>query len=380
MTKPRAGGFSVSADPMLLYFLSTIDVRTKWFSGRTLDPAETAILEEIKSRTLALKRTEGGAITECAAWTEAYFLERMMALLEPPETLLPEIRRRVDEAAAERVAAEPILRASLLKSEALALDESKDPPALIESQVPALRSLLLEVLDQIHWTNQRKFYARPIQKDATKKLLNVALIAGALFVAPYAYLYYSTWRDADYSISSWGALPLYTAMISGLFGACFSRLQYMQANAEQLSLGDLKNAREWTSILLRLCVGMSGALIVFFFLQSGIVAGSLFPEPHKLGLQSYSVPLAGDLANSADRVMQDAGKAADAANAVAPPPSPAPGVRPGERPLRLMLPRPALALLVIWCFLAGFSERLVPNILSSTETSFQESSKSSGKK
>jgi hypothetical protein len=35
--------------------------------------------------------------------------------------------------------------------------------------------------------------------------------------------------------------------------------------------------------------------------------------------------------------------------------------------LRLILPTAHLALLVVWCFVAGFSERLVPSIISSTE-------------
>ena len=36
--------------------------------------------------------------------------------------------------------------------------------------------------------------------------------------------------------------------------------------------------------------------------------------------------------------------------------------------MRLIFPNAQLALVVVWSFLAGFSERLVPSILKSTET------------
>jgi hypothetical protein len=43
--------------------------------------------------------------------------------------------------------------------------------------------------------------------------------------------------------------------------------------------------------------------------------------------------------------------------------------------IRQVLPSQQLALLATWCFLAGFSERLVPSILSSTEQRFDTASR-----
>ena len=72
-------------------------------------------------------------------------------------------------------------------------------------------------------------------------------------------------------VDSWSGLPLYACMTAGIFGALFSRLLYLQMNWDALSVGGLKDAREFTSILLRACVGMTGAVIVSFFLQSNVV-------------------------------------------------------------------------------------------------------------
>jgi hypothetical protein len=117
----------------------------------------------------------------------------------------------------------------------------------------------------------------------------------------------------------------------------FSRLTYIQTHWNVISLDELKDAREYSSILLRGIVGMSGAVIVYFFLQSGILGGGLFPDFRKMDL--FRVP---------DPSTKDA-------------------------ILSLIFPNPQLALLVVWSFLAGFSERLVPSILQSTEVSLSES-------
>lgn len=428
-TRSKAPGFSVQADPMMLYFLSKIDIRAKNLRRGSLDQFEIDILEEIRTHSETLQNVKPGTLIEDAAWTEAYALERMMALLEPSDTLLTELRHRVDQAATERVPAEPRLRAGLTMLEAQAVDESKDPPELFATQVSALRNLLIDALEEIHYTNQRKFYSRPIQKSATRKILIVALIALVIFLIPYAVIYSSPLFNDGFSVKNWGWLPLYTALISGLFGSCFSRLLYMQTNAELLSLGDLRNAREWTSILLRGSVGMCGALVVFFFLQSGMVGGTLFPPPEQLGLHLYSVSLDRPIGGPREPTTETAESRASApettTSEASPPPPPqteklstpaAPPVEPDasaasqaslpkspmpatpERParpeatplagdaksradqaLRLVLPSPSLALLVIWCFLAGFSERLVPNILSSTEDMLREAGKGSAK-
>jgi hypothetical protein len=70
-----------------------------------------------------------------------------------------------------------------------------------------------------------------------------------------------------------------------------------------------------------------------FFLQSGLVEGSVFPKFDQLGMKMISF-------GGADGV---------------------------NWPTKLLLPSGSLALLIMWSFIAGFSESLVPTILQNVE-------------
>lgn len=330
-------GAAGKLDPMLEYFLGTLDVRLRRISPTIVaggDPVKDGALEEIKRAVAEFPTRYGHAGAEELAWNEANRLERLFALIEPTDSLWAELDRRLAEAADENVGCTARLVASA-KALAPHVQDPDKPGGLLEGKDAVVRSLLLETLEETHWAVQRKFYSRPIRKSATKRIVCFGMAAFLLFLAPYIRLYYDVWRDHADPVASWAWLPIYTAATAGLFGALFSRLLYLQSKWDALTVGGLKDAREFTSIILRGCVGMIGAVIVFFFLKSGVMGGSLFPSFQNVGIESPSPEKT-------------------PANLIA--------------KLNLYYPTKDLALLVVWSFLAGFSERLVPSILRDTET------------
>lgn len=321
---------AASIEPMLAFFLSTLDVRTKAIAPRIEgDTKKATILTEVQTKLADFPKS----LATDALWNEAYRLERLLALIEPPDGLLHELRRRTNEAFEEGVQSSERLKKALDAASSELVDESK-PPKLKENAEIELRMLLLDAIEELHWEYQKNFYARPLQKQATSRTVIVGVVAFCLFLAPYAYLYTSKLPDN----LLWAWLPMYSSLTSGLFGAFFSRLIYLQTNITSLSLGAIKDSRQLSSILSRGIVGMCGALIVYFFLQSGLIDGSVFPKFTNLGITQDKWP-----------------------------PEKVSGI-----PWLIILPDKDLSLLVVWSFLAGFSERLVPNILASTEKTLSD--------
>ena len=342
-----------SLDPMLSYFLGLLDVRLRRLAP-TISPGQDAVkdgaLNEITKVIVEFEAKYGSpdhkdaAWNENAAWNEAYRLERLFALAEPSEDLWPDLKRRLAEASEEGVRSCQRLTATADALGPQVLDP-KIPDGLIPGSDAVVRSLLLETLEETHWTIQRKFYSRPIRKRATTRIVWFGMGAFLLFMLPYLALYYNLILHRENpDISSWAWLPIYSAATTGLFGALFSRLLYLQSNWDALTIGGLKDAREISSIVLRGCVGMIGAVIVFFFLKSGVISGGLFPEFSKIGIEEFLFP------------------------------TPKPNGEHVTTSFRLYYPTQAWALLVVWSFLAGFSERLVPSILRDTETTIGKAS------
>ena len=115
-----------------------------------------------------------------------------------------------------------------------------------------------------------------------------------------------------------------TAIIAGWMGSCFSMLIFLKSRVENITLEELNNLFRMRYILPRIIMGMGAALICYYFFQSGLLAGSMFPQFKENEVQSL---------NSS-----------------------------------------SFFTLLIWCFIAGFSENLIPNILSTTEEQFSKKS------
>lgn len=94
-------------------------------------------------------------------------------------------------------------------------------------------------------------------------------------------------------------------------------LSSLKSRLEKSELDELKLMRPWVMLLSRALIGTGAGCVLYFFLRSGLLGGGAFPDLAALDTTPVT--------------------------------------------------RKGLALLIIWCFIAGFSEKLVPSILEKTE-------------
>lgn len=345
--------FGRQSDPaaevtLLRFFISTLIVRARSIGFEVQnDSARKPIVDTVLM--LAESFTVKASDDYDQDWNEVYKLERMLSLAQPANTLIGEIQRRIDEAAEDKIPTTPRLRKTFegILKDAFGKDEQPDPTKTTPESLDAskltpqgeasLRDLLHNVLEEYHYFQQRKFCISPIRRNACNRIVIAEIGAFVLMIAPYIYLYsVILWTRKTPPFELWAWLPIYSAMTAGLFGAFFSRLQTLQSNWDNLSLGQVRDAMDWRSIWLRGVVGMGGALIVYFFIQSGLVGGGLFPNFEQMGVSQIWYPKDPD---------------------------------PNIHRFHLIQPSVGLALLIVWSFVSGFSERFVPGILAATETS-----------
>jgi len=105
-----------------------------------------------------------------------------------------------------------------------------------------------------------------------------------------------------------------TAITSGWFGAAFSMLIGLRDRLAQSGLDELRVNYRYDFLASRVVIGIGAAFILYFFLRAELLTGSVFP----------------DLNSS------------------------------------VLSPKDA-SLFVIWTFIAGFSEKFVPNLLAKAE-------------
>lgn len=127
---------------------------------------------------------------------------------------------------------------------------------------------------------------------------------------------------------------LIIAVVTGFLGSTFFMLVQLQT---RLSEGGLTDARDmWTfrMILVRCIVGVGAASILYFFFKTGLLDGSLWPDLQAQGFQKLVFSV-----NDGEIELSD----------------------------RYYVPNGNMALLIVWSFIAGYSQTLVPNLLLNTE-------------
>ena len=178
----------------------------------------------------------------------------------------------------------------------------------------ARRALLSRVVNDLQWRYTMDEVKRRYTKEITVK-------TGRLFIAAlvaFGTAVLLTLQRTDLLSVN---LLLVPAALSGCWGASFSMLSSLKRRLDVSKLDDLKLMRGIGALGSRLLIGAGAASILYFFFVSGLVKGAAFPD-------------------FADAATPDA---------------------------------PTFALLVVWCFLAGFSEQLIPGLLAKTEKGLEAS-------
>lgn len=244
-------------------------------------------------------------------WTNAYEIEQLLIQLFEDDTVATELTIRALEA---KAILSPEL-AAVYDAKIRELDEflktSKDNTQTA-SVSGRRRTLLARIVNDLQWRSIIIEATRRYSKRITSRAAYLSVISLLAFAGLVAFIYYRPW---DFLYGDLRLLPV--AGLAGMWGATFSMLATLKGRLDTSKFDDLKLMRSWAVLVSRALIGAGAACILFFFLLSGLLGGTAFPTID--------------------------------------------GRAPGP------LPRKDLALLIVWCFIAGFSERLIPGLLATTE-------------
>ncbi len=253
---------------------------------------------------------------DIAAWRTAYKIEQYMTYVYDPDTLDIELSRRLKETEGKLEKKTCDLYSK--KLEEAAKEENKK------------RALLLRIVNDLQWffTNREEIqdYIRYI-RNRTLYIFSVSVL---IFLASISGLTF--FLEISYSLPKFNGhiidLLLITCCgLAGFMGAAFSFLTGLGKQLENSSIEDLKVMHRVTYIFFRPVIGFGSAVILFFLFQSNLIDGGMIPNIAKLMSKEEGFNFS------------------------------------------------VLSLLMVWSFIAGFSEKLVPNLLNKTANKLDKSDK-----
>jgi hypothetical protein len=196
-----------------------------------------------------------------------------------------------------------------------------------------IRAVYGTLLDDLHWFYNKRALDRRLRMEVAKPMVTRTLITLFVFcVGPFIVLciaqalgYDLLAKVGDFRSTLIGA---YTAIAFGALGAIFSRITSFQGRFASLDYDEVASSFVGRSLNLRQAIGAIGALVVYFAIFGELLGGNLFPKVSKLLENDNHFWISGELAK-----------------------------------------------LIVWSFLSGFSERMVPEFLARTEATAASASR-----
>jgi hypothetical protein len=225
------------------------------------------------------------------------------------------------------------------------LFEKPPEPQVSEEQLCSMRFAYLFLLSKLQEFFIENRFERKLRARAAKLLSwTCVLILAVSAILVRAHVLNQGWSgkppNAAYVLEESTVAGIGLALIFGLLGAVFSRITRFQSESAALQFDDVQTSFITPMMSIRLLSGLFGALIFYFFIRSGLLGGKAFPN----------LELLADLQSKVD---------SSAAGVTVAAPS----------------KYEELAKLVVWSFIAGFSERLVPDTLVKMEGRASEAGK-----
>jgi hypothetical protein len=181
------------------------------------------------------------------------------------------------------------------------------------------RALLSRLVNDLQW----RYTVNEVKRGYSKE---ITLKTGQLFILSLLVFAISVLMTLAFpGLKQFDMRLLVPAVLAGCWGAAFSMLSSLRDRLDATDLDGLKVLRARWVLGSRVLIGAGAASVLYFFFVSGLISGSAFP----------------DLKSAAPSTVWQLN---------------------------------TFGLLVVWCFTAGFSERLIPGLLRKTEARLEPES------
>lgn len=315
-----------------------------------------------------LSRIHEKRINDALTWGDVYEFDLLMLEISEPKDL---VRKAYDMRAKYRSIAgardyDAYIASKPPDLSTLDTDNHDAEPGAPVMTVETLRADVRYLLKQIYLYYALLPYREGVREVLTKRARNMTLLFVFLIIVAIA---------LGYGIKSTPTSIAVVVILAGTIGGCISMLQRIQsAPSEGDALYNLASLEKgWTGISLSPLYGAIFAMLLFILFSAGILRGTIFPVMHTVADENPSgVQTSKEVASE-----KAAGATTQAAPASEATPSPTASVAPTPDKKKTGYPNTFqeflgetypergfdYALLIVWSFIAGFAERLVPDTL-----------------